>query len=86
MPQDEETLALINLLQDFDKNAAAYEGLVTLDLVGLVDTLKIHNSDFTTLQDRHQVRSRSRRFGLFSLEDGRIRENGVAEILWECGK
>lgn len=52
MPQDEETLALINLLQDFDKNAAAYEGLVTLDLVGLVDTLKIHNSDFTTVQQQ----------------------------------
>lgn len=52
MAQDEETSVLINLLQDFDKNAAAFEGLVALDLVGVVDTLKLHNSDFTTMQQQ----------------------------------
>lgn len=52
LPQDEETLALINLLQDFDNNAAAYEALVALDLVGVVDTLKIHNADFIYVQHK----------------------------------
>ncbi len=50
LPQDEETLALINLLQDFTNKQVVAEAINTLGLTGAVDTLKAANASFTRVQ------------------------------------
>ena len=52
LPQDEETLALINLLQDFDNNVAASEAILALNLIDAVNTLKLFNADFIHVQHK----------------------------------
>lgn len=52
LPQDEETLALINLLQDFTNKQVVAEAIDTLGLIGAVDTLKAANASFTRVQQQ----------------------------------